>query len=571
MQYIRHRHKLFYGTILLLFMAVITFYDTTDLDRDQLTDGLRNTDHYWEYREGKLSTENINPDTEVLSVFVSSAVSREIIEALPRLRVIACRSTGYNNVDLDAANEHNIAVLNVPTYGEQTVAEYTIALLLALVRKIPQVLRTENEVFDQTALLGHDLGGKVIGIIGTGHIGQRVIRIARGFGMTVLAYDAFPNNDLPASLDFTYTSIDDLLDQSDIVSLHVPYIPATHHIINADRLQQMKDGSVLVNTARGELIDTEALVQALHSGKLGGAALDVVEGEAFLSYNEEAMLLRSNALPQDLLQHSVEISMLNKMPNVIISPHNAFNTVEAIGRINQITAQNITEFWYGNTPNLVKASKKPYGKLIITRHAESEWNATGQWSGVTDVHLSEKGFHESTMLGLVLRELKVHIDVAYCSEQIRTRETLEGILSASQQFDVEVHRSACVNERDYGDYTGKNKWEMKELLGEEKFNHLRRGWNEPVPNGETLKKVYERVIPFYKTTILPQLLDGKNVLLVAHGNSIRALMKYIEKLSEQDIEKTDMIFGQILVYDIDKHGLMKDKKTSSINSPPPNA
>lgn len=552
-------------------MAVISFYDTTELDREQLTSGLKNTDHYWEFREGRLDIDNLNPQAEVLSVFVSSAVTREIIEALPRLRIIACRSTGYNNVDLDAANEHNIAVLNVPTYGEQTVAEYAFTLLLALVRRIPAVLKTENEAFNQSALLGHDLGGKTIGIIGTGHIGQRAIRIARGFDMTVLAYDAFPNTDLPNSLGFTYVSLDELLQQADIISLHVPYLPATHHLLDADRLHKIKDGSVLINTARGELIDTEALVHALHSGKLGGAALDVIEGEAFLSYNEEAMLLRSNAIPQDLLKHSVEISMLNKMPNVIISPHNAFNTVEAIGRINQITAQNIIEYWYGNTPNLVKASKKPYGKLIIARHAESEWNATGQWSGITDVHLSEKGFHESTMLGLVLRDLKTRIDVAYCSEQIRTRETLEGILSASQQFDVPVHRSASINERDYGDYTGKNKWEMKEILGEEQFNHLRRGWNEPVPNGETLKMVYARVLPFYKTTVLPQLLDGKNVLIVAHGNSIRALIKYIEELSDQDIESIEMIFGKIMMYDIDKHGHVKEKNAVAINSPPPNA
>lgn len=552
-------------------MAYISFYDATHLDRQQLSDSLKATDHHWVYIDEKLSLDSLHPETEVLSVFVSSVVSREIIEALPKLRVIACRSTGYNNVDLEAANERNIAVLNVPTYGEQTVAEYTFTLLLALVRKIPAVLRTENEAFDQETLLGHDLGGKTIGIIGTGHIGQRAIRIARGFDLNVLAYDAFPNNDLQTTLDFTYVSIDELLTRSDIVSLHVPYLPATHHLLNAERFKQMKDGSVLVNTARGELIDTEALVGALHSGKLGGAAIDVVEGEAFLSYNEEAMLLRSNVLPQDLLKHSVEISMLNKMSNVIISPHNAFNTVEAIGRINQVTTQNITEFWYGNTPNLVKASKKPFGKLIIARHAESEWNATGQWSGITDVHLSEKGFHESTMLGLVMRDLKIRIDNAYCSEQIRTRETLEGILSASQQFDVVVHRSPHINERDYGDYTGKNKWEMKDILGEEKFNHLRRGWNEPVPNGETLKMVYDRVIPFYRTTLLPQLLDGKNILVVAHGNSIRALIKYIENVSDEKIEGIDMIFGQILVYDIDKHGRMKDKHTTAINSPPPNA
>jgi broad specificity phosphatase PhoE len=253
--------------------------------------------------------------------------------------------------------------------------------------------------------------------------------------------------------------------------------------MNAENLTLMKKGAILINTARGELIDTKALLEALQTGHLGGAALDVVEGEALLHPAEEMALLRSNATSNELYEHSVEISLLQKMPNVVLTPHNAFNTVEAVGRINGTTTQNIIDFWYGNVPNRVKPPEKTSGKLIISRHTESEWNATGQWSGIRDVHLSEKGFKEAGMLGRALKELHITISMAYCSEQIRTRETLEGILEASQQYDVEVVRDGALNERDYGDYTGKNKWDMKAEIGEEAWNAVRRGWNVPVPNG----------------------------------------------------------------------------------------
>lgn len=197
----------------------------------------------------------------------------------------------------------------------------------------------------------------------------------------------------------------------------------------------------------------------------------------------------------------------------------------------------------------------PVGKLLIARHAESEWNALGKWTGTTDVHLSDKGFKEATALGNALRKLDVRLDVAYCSEQVRTRETLQGMLVASEQGGVPIFASKAINERDYGDYTGKNKWEMKELIGETAFNELRRGWDVPVEGGETLKMVYERVLPFYKETILPQLLDGKNVLIVGHGNSIRALMKYIESTSDEDVSNLEMLFGHIVIYDVSPAGL----------------
>lgn len=209
------------------------------------------------------------------------------------------------------------------------------------------------------------------------------------------------------------------------------------------------------------------------------------------------------------------------------------------------------------------------GKLLIARHGESEWNAKGVWTGTTDVHLTEKGFGEAAMLGQVIKD--VSLDYAYCSEQIRSLETLEGMLDASGNEQVTYERSAAINERDYGDFTGKNKWQVDEEIGDEAFQAMRRGWNTPVPNGETLKKVYERAVPFYQNIVLPRLLSGQDVLLVAHGNSIRSLMKYIESLSNEEIEHTEMIFGTVLIYEVDKEGRQSSKEVRTIDTAPPPA
>jgi len=548
-------------------MALIYFYDATDLDVEQLSQGLQGTDHHWEYVSDSVELTNLNPETEVLSMFVSSSVTKEIIDRLPKLQVIACRSTGYNNIDMQAASERGIAVLNVPTYGEKTVAEYTFTLLLALLRKLPQSSVLHGG--DSSILRGTDIYGKTLGIIGTGHIGQHVIEIAKGFGMNVLAYDAFPDEERAKELGFSYVPLADLARQSDVVTLHVPFLPDTKHIISADFLAQMKSSAVIINTARGELIDSSALIHALDEKRLAGAALDVLEGEQLMHLQEEVALLRNPHPPSNALQNSVQLLALQKMTNVIITPHNAFNTVEAVGRINATTAQNIIEYWYGNMPNRVTRPAQTSGKLIIVRHAESEWNATGKWTGLTDVHLSEKGFREAALLGLKLRD--VLIDQAYCSQQIRTLETLEGILNTSGNLDTPIERSAAINERDYGEYTGRNKWEMRDLVGDEEFHAIRRGWNHPVPDGETLKKVYERVIPFYQDVIVPQLHAGKNVMLVAHGNSIRALNKYIESVSDQGVESLEMMFGTVLLYDVDDAGRMLSKIERIIDSPHPNS
>ncbi|MCU0667004.1 MAG: 2,3-bisphosphoglycerate-dependent phosphoglycerate mutase [Patescibacteria group bacterium] len=493
------------------------------------------------------------------------------MDKMPNLKLIACRSTGFNNVDFEATKDKGITVVNVPTYGENTVAEYAFTMLLALMRKLPDVLQAENEQFTPQELTGHDLQGKVFGVIGTGHIGQKALKIAKGFSMETIAFDSFAKAELAQEYGFSYVDLDELLSKSDIISLHVPYLPSTHHIINADNLKKMKNGAILINTARGELVDTKALIEELNNGHLGGAAIDVVEGESLLNHNEEIAILRSETLPEEVLSHSVEISVLKKMPNVIISPHNAFNTVEAINRINDTTATNIINFWYDNVPNRVKPANKPKGKLVIIRHAESEWNATGKWTGLTDVHLSDKGFGDAAKLGQLLRKLDLNVDIAYCSEQIRTRETLEGILDASQQFDVNVVADKSINERDYGEYTGKNKWQIKEEVGDQAFNDIRRGWDVHIPGGESLKMVYARVVPFYKNTILPQIISGKNVLIVAHGNSIRALIKYLDSISDEGISDLEMNFGQILIYDINDDGLKKSCVIEKIDTSPPYA
>lgn len=204
------------------------------------------------------------------------------------------------------------------------------------------------------------------------------------------------------------------------------------------------------------------------------------------------------------------------------------------------------------------------GRLVVVRHGESEWNAEGIWTGSTDVHLSAKGFYEAALLGELIRDIP--LDEAFCSQQIRSLETLEGMLNASGQYEVPYSRVAAINERDYGIYTGKNKWQVKRKIGQVAFDKLRRGWNELVPDGETLKDVYERVVPFYRHTVVPLLIAKRNILLVAHGNSIRSLVKYIEHLSDKQIEDTEMIFGTTLIYTVDKTGRQTSKQERSISA-----
>lgn len=290
-------------------------------------------------------------EAEVLAPFIHSAVTREALAALPKLRLVATRSTGFEHVDLAAAAERGVAVANVPAYGENTVAEHTFALMLALSRKVHQAyIRTQRGDYTLEGLRGFDLAGRTLGVVGAGAIGLHVIRIAKGFGMDVLAYDVNQNRLLSEVLGFRYTDLDELLGDSDIVSLHAPAIPATHHMINRDTLGKMKRGALLINTARGSLVDTEALAAALDTGILAGAGLDALEGEEFMEHEDE-LLHQTGA--EEQLKTLVRNNILQRRPDVVITPHIAFNSEEALRRILDTTVENVRAFLSGEPRNLV--------------------------------------------------------------------------------------------------------------------------------------------------------------------------------------------------------------------------
>jgi D-lactate dehydrogenase len=257
--------------------------------------------------------------------------------------MITTRSTGFDHIDLAGAKEKKIIVCNVPFYGENTVAEHTFALILALSRRLPEsVDRAKKGDFSLDGLRGFDLKGKTLGIVGLGHIGQHVARIAKGFEMKVVAYDLKQDKKLAKEMGFNYASLEELLSKSDIITLHAPYNKTTHHLINSENINLIKKGAYLVNTARGALIQTEALLKSLSIGVLAGAGLDVLEEECFIK--EEAQLL-SKEFPKTCdLKTVLRNHILLQQKNVIATPHNAFNSNEALMRILDTTVLNIKSF-----------------------------------------------------------------------------------------------------------------------------------------------------------------------------------------------------------------------------------
>ncbi|MES2215753.1 MAG: 2,3-bisphosphoglycerate-dependent phosphoglycerate mutase [Patescibacteria group bacterium] len=204
------------------------------------------------------------------------------------------------------------------------------------------------------------------------------------------------------------------------------------------------------------------------------------------------------------------------------------------------------------------------GKLIIARHHESEWNKLGKWTGLRDRHLDEYGFKKSEDMGFLIQDIP--IDYAFASMLVRSIETLSCMLNVCKRYEVPTEHSAALNERDYGDYTGNNKWDMEKMLGEEEFQKLRRGWDYPIPRGESLKMVYERVVPYFIEKILPRVKEGKNILVVAHGNSLRTLVKYIENISDEGIADVVVPFGAITIYELDESGHMVHKEIRQTES-----
>lgn len=292
-------------------------------------------------------------DTNILAVFIYSQINQETLAKLPRLKFVTTMSTGFDHIDLTNCYSKGIKVSNVPYYGENTVAEHTLALILALARHLPNSIeRAKSGDFNLKGLRGFDLKGKTIGLIGLGHIGEHVARMARGFEMKILAYDPKKDTALAKKLEITYVTMDYLLRHSDIISLHTPYNKKTHHLINKGNIKIIKPGAYLINTARGGLIETEALIMALGKNILAGAGLDVLEEECFIK--EEKELLAKPFQKKCDLKTVLQGHLLIQDPRVLVTPHNAFNSEEALRRILDTTINNIRAYLVNKPVNLVK-------------------------------------------------------------------------------------------------------------------------------------------------------------------------------------------------------------------------
>jgi len=279
-------------------------------------------------------------------------VNAQIIARLPKLKLITTRSTGFDHIDLKETSKKKIAVCNVPYYGENTVAEHTFALILALSRNVHKsYLRTLRNDFSIDGLQGFDLKDKTLGVIGGGNIGLHVIRIAKGFGMDVVVYDTHKNTFLAEVLGFKYVDdLDKLLGQSDIITLHLPENKHTHHLINRRNIHKIKKGAILINTARGGVVETEALIEALEKEILSGAGLDVLEGEELIK--EEKQLLYEHKHPRKIGALIRDHILIDK-DNVVFTPHIAFYSKEALQRIIETTGENILDFEKGEVKNVV--------------------------------------------------------------------------------------------------------------------------------------------------------------------------------------------------------------------------
>lgn len=320
----------------------IAFYDTKSYDRDSFGRSAGAARLEWDFHEFRLSsaTAGTASGAEVVCVFVNDRLDRDCLETLSAsgVKLVVLRCAGFNNVDLGAASELGLAVARVPAYSPHAVAEHAVALLLTLNRKIHRAYTRVRELnFSLSGLVGFDLHGKTVGIVGSGRIGRAAAEIFRGFGCQVLASDPAPMLEWAAAHDVEYVPRDGLLTSSDVVSLHLPLTPETHHMVNATTLARMKPGAYLVNTSRGKLVDTTALIQALKSGRLGGVALDVYEEEEGLFFED---------LSGEVLQDD-ELSRLLTFPNVLITAHQGFLTHEALTEIARVTVENVLRLQAG--------------------------------------------------------------------------------------------------------------------------------------------------------------------------------------------------------------------------------
>ncbi len=317
----------------------IAFFDAKEYDRSSFINSNSNGEFKIKFYETRLSEDTcpLAEGFDVVCVFVNDDVNKAVIDKLKDMgvKLIALRCAGYNNVDIEYAYE-KIHVVRVPAYSPYAVAEHAMALLLTSIRRIHKAyIRTKDFNFSLNGLTGFDLHGKTVGVIGTGKIGRIFIDICRGFGMKIIAYDKFP----AADSGIEYVSLDEIWERSDIISLHCPLTAENKHMINAETMEKMKKGVVIINTSRGALIDSEALVEGIKARKIGAACLDVYEEE-------------SNVFFHDYSNHIVNddtLARLISMPNVIVTSHQAFLTNEALKNIADTTFDNIREFFERDT------------------------------------------------------------------------------------------------------------------------------------------------------------------------------------------------------------------------------
>lgn len=331
-------------------VPLIDFFDVGPDDQRHLSEACP---HDWRLRFHDSNDIDLHDpalaQTKVLCVFVRTPVTKQVIAAMPKLALVTTRSAGVDHIDLQACRERGVVVRSVPDYGSGTVAEHTFALLLAIARRICEASARANQgSFSYRGLTGFDLEGKRLGIVGCGRIGQHVMRIARGFGMQLLAFDPEPQPSLAISLGFRYVSWSELLQLSDVISLHVPLNPGTRHLLDGDAFAQMKPGVVMINTARGALVDSFALVHALESGTVAAAGLDVLEEEGEIS--SEAPM-GCGGLGCDRGWSPMPHHPLLGHPHVLVTPHIGFNSREAVDRILSATVANIVAWQRGRSGN----------------------------------------------------------------------------------------------------------------------------------------------------------------------------------------------------------------------------
>ncbi|MGE4554754.1 MAG: NAD(P)-dependent oxidoreductase [Candidatus Paceibacterota bacterium] len=326
-------------------MKKIGFLEVKEKEKELLKvypDFLKSVDLFSE----KLTSENVESfkDYEILSCFIYSDFNAENLSKLKNLKLIVTRSRGTDHIDLEYCQKNNIIVKNIADYGSFSVAEFTFGLLLCLIRKIYQAYHQirEDTNFNLKNLEGEELFQKTLGVIGTGAIGKRVIQIAKGFQMNVVAYDKFPDREFSKKIGFSYVNFEELLKISDIISFHVPLTEETYHLLNKNNIHLIKKGAYLINTSRGGIIETEALYWALKNNILKGAALDVLEGEEEIKEEQELLLKEISDAEKNkilLFNHA-----LIDMENVLITPHIAFYTFQALKRIIEETIFHIQEF-----------------------------------------------------------------------------------------------------------------------------------------------------------------------------------------------------------------------------------